>query len=206
MTGKGVAPPPVRISLPVYLTQECLDQVSSQFPWLFPKQAHHQETTTEDGKPVVKRDVAALDVNVIENYKPFNVHGLEITPLPVLHGVDLESMGYSFTITGEDGTKKHVLYISDISHMIPETLEYIQTKLPEIDLFIVDTLLETRIHPVHFSLKQAIKLSNEIAAKKTFLVGMSCDAFPSHDEMNERLSKDPTHNVLFAHDGLVLYL
>jgi phosphoribosyl 1,2-cyclic phosphodiesterase len=194
--------PPSRVSIPVYLSQECLDQVSKQFPWLFP--GKEPPVRKHDG-PVVKRDVAALDVNVIEDYKPFDAVGLDIVPLPVWHGDDLVSLGFSFSIRGLDGDRTNVVYISDISRMIPETLVYIQNQLPPTDLLIVDTLLPEFAHPVHFNLEQATNLSKEIAAKRTYLIGMSCDAFPTHDVMNDQLAKE--HGTIqFAHDGLVLYL
>lgn len=88
--------------------------------------------------------------------------------------------------------------------MIPETLTFIQ-QLPPTDLLIIDTLLPEFEHPVHYSLKQAVELSKEIGAKQTFLIGMSCDAFPPHDEMNEQLAREHG-TVQFAHDGQVLYL
>jgi phosphoribosyl 1,2-cyclic phosphodiesterase len=155
--------------------------------------------------PVVKRDVAALDVNVIEDYKPFDAAGLNIVPLPVWHGDDLVSLGFSFSIRGSDGKHTNIVYISDISRMIPETLDYIQNKLPPTDLLIVDALLPEFEHPVHFSLEQAANLSKEVAAKRTYLIGMSCDAFPPHDVMNNQLALEQG-TIQFAHDGLVLYL
>jgi hypothetical protein len=38
-----------------------------------------------------------------------------------------------------------------------------------------------------------------------YLLGMNCDSFLPHDEMNEKLRKD-YGNVQFAHDGLELDL
>lgn len=194
--------PPTRIPIAVFLSQECLNQVSSQFPWLFPKQA---STTSKTEEPVVKRDVAALDVNVIQDYQPFLAAGLKLVPLPVWHGSDLISLGFSFTIQGINDKVTNILYISDISEMIPETLQYIQTKLPPTDILIIDCLLPEFQHPVHYSLEQAVALAQEICAKQTFLVGMSCDAFSSHDEMNRQLQKK-YGTIQFAHDGQVVYL
>lgn len=194
--------PPSRVAIPVYLSQECLDQVSKQFPWLFPIK---EPPGRKHEGPVVKRDVAALDVNVIEDYQPFDAAGLDIVPLPVWHGDDLVCLGFSFSIRGSNGEYTNVVYLSDISRMIPETLDYIQNKLPPTDLLIVDTLLPEFVHPVHFSLEQATNLSKEVAAKRTYLIGMSCDAFPPHDVMNNQLAQEQG-TIQFAHDGLVLYL
>jgi hypothetical protein len=36
------------------------------------------------------------------------------------------------------------------------------------------------------------------------LIGMSCDSFPPHDEMNQRLANIKGLNMSLAHDGLVV--
>ena len=60
---------------------------------------------------------------------------------------------------------------------------------------------------VHFLFDQAMALSKQLHAKQTYVVGMNCDAFPPHDEMNQRLQQQQDyHNVQLAHDGLVLNL
>jgi phosphoribosyl 1,2-cyclic phosphodiesterase len=108
-------------------------------------------------------------------------------------------------VTNQDGmTKTNIVYLSDISKMIPATLEYILTKLPPTDILIVDTLGHD-IHPVHFSLAQAQALSKQIKPRQhTYLIGMSCDSFPPHDEMNQRLANIKGLNMSLAHDGLVV--
>ena len=150
----------------------------------------------------------------------------KFVPLPVWHGDDLISHGYAFTIyptkdnnndrdnDGIDDQQQpkqqrplHVVYLSDISRMVPETLEYIQQKLPPTDILIVDSLLWHKVHPVHYSLDQAVELSRIIQPRvHTYLIGMSCDSFPPHDEMNTLLRKKYNGTVSFAHDGLVIDL
>jgi phosphoribosyl 1,2-cyclic phosphodiesterase len=194
-----MVPTPVRVPIEVYLSQECLEQVSKQFPWLFPKKVPVD-------KDAIKRHVADLDVTIIKDLEPFHVKGLRVVPLPVWHGDDLICMGYAFSLQSEHGKTTNVVYLSDISRMKEETLEYIQTKLPPTDIFIVDTLVEKSIHPVHFNLNQAVALAKQIGAKQTYLMGMNCDSFPPHDEMNALLQRERDIEVSFAHDGLVLDL
>ena len=201
----GKPPPPIRVPMNIFLSQPCLDQVSQQFPWLVPK-PHHTHT---DSKLVVPRDVASLKMNIIRHYVPFQAAGLDFIPLPVWHGDDLISLGFAFSVTSSatTGATTNVVYISDISKMIPETLEYILTTLPPTDILIVDALLPEHPHTVHFNLKQAISLAKQIQPKQhTYLVGMSCDAFPPHDTMNATLTKTKECNISFAHDGLVVEL
>ena len=188
---------PVQVPMNVFLSLPCLIQVSSQFPWLFPK--------PNTDSPAVKRHVAALQVNIIDDYVPFTAAGLNVIPLPVLHGDDLISLGFAFSVTNQDGiTQTNIVYLSDISKMIPATLEYILTKLPPTDILIVDALGQD-VHPVHFSLAQAQALSKQIQPKQhTYLIGMSCDSFLPHDEMNQKLASIKGLNMSLAYDGLVV--
>ena len=71
------------------------------------------------------------------------------------------------------------LQLSDISRMPQETEEYILGKLPPTDILVVDAITPDRlnqyIHPVHFNLKEALKLVRRLKPRRTYLVGMSCD-------------------------------
>lgn len=180
----------------VFMSQPCLDKLSVSFPWLFPTANPVQDPT----KPVVERFVSNLDVNVFGSFESLNVEGLKVITLPVMHGEDLVSYGFAFTVG-----KTNIVYLSDISRMLPETLDYIQNELPPTDILIVDSLHDVGTHPVHFSLEQAIDLMKQIKPKQTFIVGISCDTFPPHDEMNHRLAQQHGKGVLqFAHDGLAI--
>ena len=190
---------------PVYLSQECLDQVSRQFPWLFPNQIIPTKSA-----PTVPRHVASLDIHLIQEFIPFDVFGLKVTPLPVWHGDDLICLGYAFSLpsSSQSTAATNIVYLSDISRMKDETLDYIQSKLPPIDILIVDALLmDDGIHPVHFNLPQAVALARQLGAKKTFLVGMSCESFLSHNDMKSYLRQHYTDiDIMLAHDGLLLEL
>ena len=134
----------------------------------------------------------------MEHFQPVNVKGLKVIPLPVMHGEDLVSLGFAFTVG-----RLNVVYLSDISRMLPETLEYIQQKLPPTNLLIVDALHPTRTNPVHYNLKEAAALARQINPKQTLLVGTNCDSFPPHEEANEKLRKY-YENIQLAHNGLVI--
>ena len=197
--------PPQMIPMPVHLSRDCLDDVKDRFPWLFPNQQKQGEAAytsgTVSGTPAVERHVASFDVQVFKSFQPMDIEGLKIIPLPVWHGDDLISYGFAFSIRGTN-----VVYISDISKMVPETMDYIMTKLPPTDILIVDSLLPEKPHSVHFSSTQAIALSQEMKAKQTYLIGMNCDAFLLHDEVNEDLQKRYGGKVLLAYDGQTIDL
>ena len=136
-----------------------------------------------------------------------NIQGLEITPLPVWHGDDLLSHGFAFSLSDRDGKMINVLYLSDISRMVPETLAFIRQKLPPTDILVVDALLLRGENPVHFNLEQAMELRDQIKPKgQTFLVGISCDSFLPDHETNDYLQKTYGNDVQLAHDGLVIEL
>lgn len=177
-------------------------------------------TPSTPSKPIVHRDVAGFDVNIFQPYQPMHIEGLNIIPLPVWHGDDLISYGFAFSIpittktttttstTNEGTTSKsvNVVYISDISRMVPETMDFIQKELPPTDILVVDALLWHRQHPTHYSLEQAVELRNQIQPRlQTYLVGMSCENYPPHEEMETYL-KSTYGNVTMAHDGLVIPL
>ena len=199
---------PRRNPMPLYLSKLCHKELQQRFPWLVPPPPEERQANMDDSKPVVKRDTASFDISVFENYMPMHVFdNLSVTPLPVWHGADLESHGFAFTLVGKSGKKLNVVYLSDISEMMPATLEFILNKLPKTDILIVDALLWEKPIPVHFSLKQALALRRTIQpTTATYFVGMNCDSMLSHDDMNQWLKANHEHEasgiVELAYDGL----
>jgi hypothetical protein len=222
----------VRQSIPLYMSDFCHLNLQSQFPWLLPKQSGPSAMPQQvKNVPAVKRDVASFDVTIFKDYQEEVLFGsndgkggFRIVPLPVWHGDDLICLGFGFSLhpgprspssSSSSSRPLNVVYLSDISRMIPETLEYIQTKLPETDILVIDSLLWDKPHPVHYSLKQAVELSQTIKPRiRTYLIGMSCDNFLPHEEMNAYLresygtggSNDNNGAIAMAHDGLVVEL
>lgn len=190
-------------SMPVFMSSECFDVIKQTFGYLVPKEVVNNKVGESNNK--VKRAVASLDFKVVENFKPFIAAGLTMVPLPVWHGSDLICNGYAFTVTGKNGSPVNVVYLSDISEMIPETAKFILEDLPPTDILVVDSLLYDRPNPVHFSLTQAIDLAKILQPKRTFIVGINCDDFPEHDQTNEQL-KDLDIDIQLAHDGLSIEL
>ena len=228
-------PPPSRKPVPLYLSQHCHDVLSRQFPFLLPPKtkttaddtpSHHHSccggsdpvagTMTPAQSPpiLVQRDVAGFDVHIFHAFQPMTIEGLEIIPLPVWHGDDLISYGFAFSVTqrnqqeeGPETSSVNVVYISDVSRMIDETMEFIQERLPPTDILVVDALLWHRTHATHFSLDQAIELNEQIRPRMgMYVVGMSCEAYPPHEEMEAHLMTLYGGKVRMAHDGLCLLL
>lgn len=187
------------VPMPIFLAQDCLDELGERFPWLLGTKKGGTQPGSGYGTPSVNRHVATFDVHVITPFHEFEVvEGLKVIPLPVMHGEDLISLGFAFRVGSQN-----IVYLSDISRMPPQTLEYIQNKLPRTDVLIVDALKYQSLHPVHYSMEQAIELAKVLRPKQCYLIGMDCDDFPPHDAMNAEL-KQKYGNIQLAHDGLVL--
>lgn len=87
--------------------------------------------------------------------------------------------------------------------MPQKTEEYILEKLPPTDILVIDALNLVRVNPTHNNLEQTLKVVRKLKPKRTFLVGMNCDAFLPHDEMNKELANMDI-DIQLAHDGLLL--
>jgi phosphoribosyl 1,2-cyclic phosphate phosphodiesterase len=87
--------------------------------------------------------------------------------------------------------------------MISDTENFIMNKLPPTDILVIDALSLNSNNPTHNNLEQSLKIVRRLKPKQTFIVGMSCDSFLPHDEMNEELAKLDIQLQL-AHDGLVI--
>jgi len=85
--------------------------------------------------------------------------------------------------------------------MPEETESYILEQLPATDILVVDALTLDRKAPTHFNLGQALDIVRRLNPKRSYLVGVSCDSFLPHDEMNKELRKLDV-DIQLAHDGL----
>lgn len=122
-----------------------------------------------------------VNLNVI-NSEPFNIKGLGITPIEIMHGT-LPIYGYRI---GD------IAYITDC-HSVPEAeIE----KLAGTQILVLNSLRNT-VHHSHLSLPQAIKLSHRIGADETYLTHIS-HTLGKYDDVIKKL---PDH-VHLSYDGL----
>lgn len=230
--------------LPVYLTQQTLKALSRQFHYLVPdaaglkKRDKQNKEKSSAVQPVkeestgVKRMVAVLNYELIEQFKPFVAGGMTFTPVPVMHGEDMICMGFAFSIPYTKSSKIpssttvppshhqttnpneaaaiHILYLSDISRLPQETEQFILTQLPPTDMLIIDSLHVEAPNATHICMREAIALAMRLQPNKVYLVGMNCDDFLPHEEMNKLLMKKKRDGEIYgldielAYDGLVL--
>lgn len=162
--------------MPLYGSQATLETIRQRFIYAF-----------EDGQEGGGRPKLLL----LPVAEPFEVVGLQVTPLDVLHG-DLTVTAYRFAAR-EDGPA--FAYVTDCNAIPQETLEALQG----LDLLVLDALGKNR-HPTHFSIEQAVETAQALGAKRTLFTHISHSL--GHAETNGSLPP----GMALAHDGQTVEL
>ncbi len=121
--------------------------------------------------------------------EPFHVAGLQITPLPLIHGKS-EVTAFRFT----DG-RSHVAFVTDCNEIPASTL----AQLHGLDLLILDAL-RLKPHPTHLHLDQSLAYVNELQPRRTLLTHIGHDI--KHSDWQDQLPP----NVALAYDELEIEL
>jgi phosphoribosyl 1,2-cyclic phosphate phosphodiesterase len=156
--------------IPIYADEHCLANIRRTFAYIF-----------EGNYPY--GGVAKLDPHLIDG--PFDLWGLGVTPVPVLHG-NLPILGFRFRDTA---------YVTDVSE-IPETSLPL---LGGLDILILDALRH-KPHPTHLTLDQALAMVERLQPRRALFTHIAHEL--GHQETNARL---PSH-IRLAYDGLKLEL
>lgn len=128
--------------------------------------------------------VPNLEMHVINDTEPFEVAGIEVTPIPVMHGY-LPILGYR--IGG-------IAYLTDILTLPPES----EPLLQNLDV-LVTTALKREENPGHMSLEQALAFIERIAPQRAYL------SHVGHELGREsEIAPLLPENVTLAYDGLVV--
>ncbi|KAL3696528.1 hypothetical protein R1sor_010604 [Riccia sorocarpa] len=180
------------VPLPVFVSQHSMNSMLERFPYLV-------EKTVKEGQEV--RRVAQLKWHVIDAScsTSFEAGGLEIVPLPVMHGEDYVSLGFLF------GRKYRVAYISDVSR-IPDSTERLLAADGEygpVDVLILDSLYKYKSNNFHFCWEDSLATVKRLRPKRAFFVGMSHEF--EHDRDNRELaewSRRENLSVQLAYDGM----
>jgi phosphoribosyl 1,2-cyclic phosphate phosphodiesterase len=127
--------------------------------------------------------VPELDLIPIE--EPFDFMGLHVTPLPVMHG-EIPILGFRFD---------NFTYVTDASFIPPETLE----KMKGTRVLILNAL-RYMPHSTHYSLSEALKISQEVGAERTYFTHIA------HQMEHEPTDRTLPPNARLAYDGLTIEL
>jgi phosphoribosyl 1,2-cyclic phosphate phosphodiesterase len=154
--------------IPIYADAYCMSEIHRTFKYIFDADYPYG-------------GVARLDPRLIEG--PFEVDGLKVLPVPVLHG-HLPILGFRI-----DG----VAYLTDVSE-IPESSYPL---LEGLEVLILDAL-RPRPHPTHLTVDQALRVMERLKVPRGYCTHIAHEL--GHEETNARL---PSH-VRLAYDGLQL--
>jgi phosphoribosyl 1,2-cyclic phosphate phosphodiesterase len=129
--------------------------------------------------------IPQLALHTVYNPETFELGGMHITPVEVLHG-SMTILGYRFN---------NIAYVTDCSG-IPEAA---RKTLKGLDVLILNAL-GFKPHPTHFCLSQSLQAIEELKPKRAILTHIN------HTFDHETVSKDLPENVVLAYDGMELDL
>ena len=155
------------MDMPIYGTYPTLEQLRMEYSYAFAPQSY----------PGIPR---LAPVTIDE--QPFNINGLSVQPLPVLH-LKLPVFGYRF---GDFS------YITDANFISGETLD----RLAGTEVLVLNAL-QREWHVSHFNLEEALKMIEVIKPKRTYLTHISHKLGLHKDVLDEL-----PDNVFLAFDGL----
>jgi len=158
-------------ALTCYANPHTAHVLQRMFPYAF---------TNEPAYPSAKPEL-----NLAEIDGPFEVGGLTVTPVPLLHG-RLPIFGFRIG---------RFAYCTDCS-TIPEASFDLLTGL---DLLVLDAL-RIRPHPTHFNLEQAVEAARRIGARQTYFTHIAHEL--SHAQTNAGLPD----GMALGYDGQVIDL
>jgi len=168
----------VQDTVPIYLNDETFSVVSRAFPYLVSK-----EQATGGG------EVASFKFNLIRQHETFEIAGLDITPLPVHHGIIMSTgepywcFGYRFG--------NQLSCITDANYVPPETFD----KMTNSHVLIVDCLRDAP-YLSHFGLDQALDVVKQLKASYNYFIGMAHNL--EHDELKQKLITFGKGNNLYV--------
>jgi len=158
-----------KMSIPAYVTEATLDIVRRIFRYAF------------DPEPS-QSSAPRVDLYTITE-KPFDLFGLEVTPIRLMHGKGV-TLGFRF---GD------AAYLTDHSD-IPEESKAL---LRNLDVLFLDALRH-RPHPTHSTVAQSLESAKQLAPRRAFFTHIC------HDLPHAETEAGFPPNVRLAYDGLQL--
>lgn len=123
-----------------------------------------------------------LDLHTVEGTEPFEVAGVTVQPVPVMHGT-LPILGYR---VGD------IAYLTDVKTIPEESMPLLEG----LDVLVLTALRQSQ-HPAHMTLEESLEMVERIGPKRAYLTHIGHD-MGFHEEIEAGL---PEH-VHLAYDGL----
>lgn len=158
--------------IPAYLPENTVDDFQRRFGYTLEPIRHRYGT------------VPNLEMHVIDEIKPFEVNGVEITPIPIMHGM-LPILGYRIG---------NLAYLTDV-HTVPEESWPL---LEGVEVLITTALKKAEIFG-HMNLEQALEFIEQVNPKRAYL------SHVGHELGREsEIAPLLPENVTLAYDGLIV--
>lgn len=155
---------------PIYCRRDVADDIRARMPYCFVEHPY--------------LGVPTFDIHIIEPGVPFEVEGVMVEPIEVMHG-KLPILGFRIG---------SMAYITDCKTMPESSLQQIKN----LDLLVINALRHEP-HPSHLALSETLEIVRKAAPRRAVLTHMSHQIGP-HARVTPTL---PT-NVCLASDSLVL--
>lgn len=157
--------------MPVYANKATLEHLKKEFYYAF-------EEIKYPGVPQIE----LFEIN----NRNFDVNNINVLPIKVYHH-QLPVLGFRI---------KNFTYITDANYIPDKELE----KIKGTEILVLNAL-QREDHISHFTLKQAVELSEQLRPRQTYLIHIS-HKMGFHDEVMNELPE----NVQLAYDGLKVEL
>ncbi len=158
-------------NIDLYAQQNVLNALQQRYSYAF----------TEKKYP----GIPEFNLHIVNENQNFNVQNIVITPIPVFHG-KLTILGYRIN---------NVAYLTDVSEIPEESMSLLQ----DLDILVLNALRKEPKHQAHFTLDEAIEVSQKLKPQKTFFTHIS-HLLGFHSTVESELPE----NVFLAYDGLRL--
>ena len=156
-------------TIPIYSTDATLERINKFFGYMV-------------NSNIWQTDIERFDQNIVT--EPFNVAGLDIVPVPVLHNT-VEVLGFLFN--------NKCAYLTDLSFISVPSKEIIKG---------VETLIISCVrkgyNPKHLVYDKVIELVEELKPKRAILTHIS------HELDHFELQKSTPEYIMPAFDGMVI--
>jgi phosphoribosyl 1,2-cyclic phosphate phosphodiesterase len=157
--------------IPIFGRAAVIDQLQREYAYIFSDKKY-------PGVP----QVACVEID----HLPFQINGVSITPLPVIH-YKLPVLGFRIG---------NFSYITDANSIPEETYA-----LLEGSEILVLNALQKEPHISHFTLEQAIEQAQQIGAKKTYFTHIS-----HRLGLQAEVEKELPEGMYLGYDGLKLHV
>ncbi len=156
--------------VPLYCQRKVEERIRKSFDYAF----HERKVTHAGARPQL--EFQAIDTD------PFEVLGLRVVPIPMMHGPHFEVLGFRF---GD------FAYCTDTNGIPPSSMQ----RLRGLKTLVIGALRHTP-HVTHFNVEQAVAVAQELGAEMTYLTHVSHEL--DHETTNAMLPP----GVQLGYDGL----